>query len=108
MTEIHTNPYSDSDDMVLEEERLQEPNLYQVFLHNDNYTSMDFVVMILTTIFHKSSDQSQSIMMAVHKRGFGIAGIYPLEIAETKIQQAENLAREAEFPLRLTLQEVEA
>lgn len=92
---------------LLLQEKVKQPRMYQVLLHNDNYTTMDFVVSILIKIFRKSMEQATSIMLSVHKKGIGIAGIYPRELAETKINSTHILAREAGFPLRCTLQEVE-
>lgn len=89
-------------------ERLAEPPLYEVLLHNDDYTTMEFVVRILMTVFRKSADEATEIMLAVHTSGVGVAGVYPKEIAETKIQRTRHLAREAGFPLLCTLQEVGA
>jgi len=85
---------------------LKEPRNYQVLLHNDDYTTMEFVVSILMEVFLKTAEQATAIMLAVHKRGVGIAGVYPLEIAETKVAAVREKAKEAGFPLRCTLQEV--
>lgn len=85
---------------------LREPPLYRVILHNDDYTTMDFVVEILCRIFHKSQEEAFRIMMAVHERGSGDCGIYPVEVAETKVSIVHERARAAGFPLRCTLEEV--
>lgn len=84
-----------------------EPPLYEVLLHNDDYTTMEFVVQLLMSVFHKTEEDATRIMLAIHKRGVGIAGIYPLELAESKKQQTLELAQEAGFPLQCTLQEVD-
>ncbi len=101
-------PESESDIVIDEDIRLKEPSLYQVFMHNDDYTTMDFVVMILKKIFNKSPEDARSIMLTIHHEGIGIAGIYPLEIAETKVLQTETLARQSQFPLRLTIEEIDS
>lgn len=87
---------------------VEEPPLYEVLLHNDDYTTMDFVVHILMTVFRKTADEATDIMLAVHKNGLGVAGTYPRELAEIKIQRTRHLAREAGYPLRCSLQEVGA
>ena len=84
---------------------LAEPKLYRVLLHNDDYTTMEFVVIILMEVFRKSGDEATAIMLSVHKRGMGQCGVYPLEIAETKVAEVHRRAREAKFPLRCTLEE---
>lgn len=82
------------------QEKLKEPEEYQVILLNDHYTTMDFVVDILIMIFHKDADEANRIMLDVHKKGKGIVGIYPWDIAATKVEQVHAAAREYEFPLR--------
>ena len=83
---------------------VQEPPLYKVLLHNDDYTSMEFVVSILENIFHKSQQEATRIMLNVHEQGIGIAGIYTQEICETKITIVHELARKNEFPLRCSME----
>ncbi len=95
----------DSD--VLLEEDLREPRKYKVLLHNDDYTSMEFVVHVLMKVFRKNAEQATQIMLAVHQNGVGLCGIYTHEIAETKVRQTRIMAREAGFPLRCTLEETE-
>jgi len=85
-------------------EQLQEPPLYKVLLHNDDYTTMDFVVMILQTVFHKNTDEATRIMLNVHHQGVGIAGIYTREIGETKVAIVHRLAKRNQFPLRCSLE----
>jgi ATP-dependent Clp protease adaptor protein ClpS len=79
---------------------IKEPALYKVILLNDDYTTMDFVVQVLESVFQKSPAEAYRIMMAVHVRGKGLAGVYPWEIAETKVDAVASMAREAGFPLR--------
>ena len=83
---------------------LEEPKMYAVIIHNDDYTSMDFVVMILTKVFLKSGPEAESLMLEVHRCGRGVAGAYILDIAMSKKMLAEKLAAENGFPLRLTLE----
>ncbi len=85
--------------------RLEEPKMYRVLLHNDDYTSMDFVVEILTSIFHKSYTQAEQIMLHIHETGKAICGVYTFEIAQTKTQQVRQRAKQNEFPLLATLEE---
>ena len=83
----------------------KEPTLYKVFLLNDDYTTMEFVLHVLETVFQKSPAEAYRIMMQVHLNGSGIAGVYPWEIAETKVETLTSLARRAEFPLRAAIEE---
>ena len=86
-------------------EKKQEPTRYKVILLNDDYTTMDFVVQILETVFQRSPAESYRIMMHVHLNGRGIAGVYPWEIAETKVDTVTSMAHEAGYPLRAALEE---
>ncbi|MBN2768600.1 MAG: ATP-dependent Clp protease adaptor ClpS [Campylobacterales bacterium] len=79
--------------------------MYKVILHNDHYTSMDFVIKVLIEIFHKSNLEAQRIMINIHEKGKGLCGIYTYEIAATKVEQVTKLARAHEFPLLATLEE---
>jgi len=83
----------------------KEPTLYKVVLLNDDYTTMEFVIQILEGVFQRSPAEAYRIMMHVHLNGRGIAGVYPFEIAETKVDTVTSLAREAQFPLRATIEE---
>jgi len=83
----------------------QEPTLYKVVLLNDDYTTMEFVVHALETVFLKSPAEAHRIMMQVHQNGQGVAGIYPWEVAETKADKVSALATEAGYPLRATVEE---
>src|SRR5919106_2534230 len=83
----------------------QEPKLYNVILLNDDYTTMEFVLQILETLFQKSPAEAYRIMMHVHRNGRGLAGVYTWEVAETKAEQVASLASDAGFPLRASLEE---
>lgn len=87
-------------------QEVEEPSLYKVLLHNDDYTTMDFVVMVLEVVFHKNSLEANKIMLNVHQKGVGIAGVYPRDVAETKIVMVHELARKREFPLKCSLEKV--
>ncbi len=85
---------------------LGEPRLYRVLLHNDHFTTMEFVIEVLEKIFHKTASEATSIMLAVHKTGVGVCGVYPFEIAETRVRLVETFARKVGFPLLCTMEEV--
>jgi len=87
-------------------QQTQRPKRYSVLLHNDDYTTMEFVVWILQSIFHHDEAGSTRIMLHIHNNGFGVAGIYPREVAESRMTQVDSLAREHEFPLRCSMEEV--
>jgi ATP-dependent Clp protease adaptor protein ClpS len=97
----------DSREVILPEieEKLTEPPMYNVLIHNDDFTTKEFVVGILMSVFNKSLEEATQIMWAAHRNGTGICGVYPYELAETKVNQASSLARENEFPLRVTMEE---
>lgn len=84
--------------------RVAEPPMYKVLLHNDDYTSMDFVVMILEVVFHKERSEAARIMMNVHRQGVGVAGIFTRDVAETKVAVVHELALKSEFPLKCSLE----
>jgi ATP-dependent Clp protease adaptor protein ClpS len=92
---------------VLERTRQQtkEPELYKVVLLNDDYTTMEFVVEILESVFHKQPAEAFRIMIQVHTQGRGLCGVYPYEVAETKVATVHDLARGNGFPLRATIEE---
>jgi ATP-dependent Clp protease adaptor protein ClpS len=83
---------------------LKEPPMYKVMLLNDDYTTMEFVVEVLVYVFQKSPEEATRIMLNVHRRGVGICGIYPFEVAETKVNTVETLARENGFPLKCVME----
>jgi ATP-dependent Clp protease adaptor protein ClpS len=87
-------------------EKAKEPSMYKVLMHNDDYTTMEFVVNVLVSIFNKSQRDAEEIMMRIHKEGLAICGIYTYEIAETKVTEVHNLARHNGFPLKSTFEKV--
>jgi ATP-dependent Clp protease adaptor protein ClpS len=103
------NPDPDSQyngDIKLEPDTvLQEPKMYRVILHNDHYTSMDFVVEVLMIVFHKAAAEATKIMLDVHKKGAGVCGVYTYDIASTKVSVVHNMAKRREFPLKCSLEE---
>jgi ATP-dependent Clp protease adaptor protein ClpS len=82
--------------------KLKEPQHYAVVLHNDDYTTMEFVTEVLQRYFHKTGDEAVQIMLKVHQQGKGVAGIYSYQIAETKVAQVHAYARAKGFPLKCT------
>ena len=90
---------------VKPKDKEKEPALFKVLLLNDDYSTMDFVVEVLESVFQKSPAEAYRIMMAVHLQGKGLAGVYPWEIADTKVETVKSMAREAGYPLRAALEE---
>jgi ATP-dependent Clp protease adaptor protein ClpS len=87
------------------EHEIRQPKMYRVIIHNDHYTTMDFVVEVLVSIFHKPAAEATMLMMDVHKKGRGIVGAYTLDIALTKIAQVHSLAKQRGFPLKCSYEE---
>ena len=85
---------------------LAEPRQFRVLLHNDDYTTMDFVVEVLESVFNKNAPEATSIMLNVHKQGIGVCGIFTAEVAETKVAIVHHLARQRSFPLRCSMEEI--
>jgi len=100
-------PFADDElGVVTETERkLKRPPMYKVLLHNDDYTTMEFVVQVLQSVFHKNPAEATQIMLHVHRNGMGVAGVYTHEVAETKVALVEAMAREHEFPLKCSCEE---
>ena len=100
-------PEHEHDQEILTEtkEKLEKPPLYKVLLHNDDFTTMEFVVFILNKVFMRSEAESWVIMLKVHNEGVGVAGVYPYEVATMKAEKAMNLARAYEFPFLCTVEE---
>jgi len=87
------------------EQEVREPALYRVILHNDDYTTMDFVVEVLENVFLMHPAQAYRVMLQVHSQGRGVCGVYPFEIAETKVVVVHRLARERGFPLMASVED---
>mmetsp|Transcript_1485 Transcript_1485/g.1865 ORF Transcript_1485/g.1865 Transcript_1485/m.1865 type:complete len:127 (-) Transcript_1485:156-536(-) len=84
--------------------RTKKPSMYRVLILNDDYTPMEFVVLILERFFHKNREQATRIMLHVHQKGVGVCGVYTYEVAETKVAQVMDLARRNEHPLQCTME----
>ncbi|MFZ2634945.1 MAG: ATP-dependent Clp protease adaptor ClpS [Rectinemataceae bacterium] len=98
-----------ADDIVVQNQETterREPDECRVFLLNDDFTTMEFVVSVLVSVFHKSLDEAGKIMMDVHRKGKGLVGVYSYDIAATKIQQVHLLARQRGFPLKCTMEKL--
>lgn len=95
----------DEDVLTQSDTKLKKPKMYKVILHNDDYTTMEFVVFVLQYVFKRNDSEAFAIMMKVHNEGIGIAGVYPYEIAVIKSEKAKNLANAREFPLLCTVEE---
>ena len=100
-------PDRDSEEAVITKTKRkgERTKIYKVLLHNDDYTTREFVVWILRLVFQRSDSEAVQIMLHVHNNGIGVAGVYPFEVAEAKIQRATTLAEEYEFPLLTTMEE---
>lgn len=93
-------------DKTASDVEVQEPRSFRVLLHNDDYTTMEFVVQVLETVFHKTPLEAARIMMNVHRAGIGECGVYVSQVAETKVAMVRHLAREHGFPLKCSMEEV--
>ncbi len=83
---------------------VKDPDLYDVVMLNDDFTTMDFVVKVLQQVFFKSADEAEALMFDIHQKGQAIVGTYTLDIAESKVNKATSMAREEQFPLRIKLE----
>jgi len=83
---------------------VREPPMYRVLLHNDDYTTMDFVVEILMLVFNKSPEEAVNIMLNIHRKGIGLCGVYTYEVSETKVETVHAIAREHGFPLKCSME----
>jgi ATP-dependent Clp protease adaptor protein ClpS len=104
MTDKKTDFDREGDVDLQERKKTQRPRLFRVVLHNDDYTTMEFVVYVLMEYFHKTQTEATQIMLHVHKKGKGICGRYTYDVAETKVQQVTHDARENGHPLRCTME----
>src|SRR6476469_8733437 len=93
-------PTEERDLATLERPKTERPRLYEVILHNDDYTTQEFVVYVLMKFFQHDGATARKIMLHVHTKGIGVAGVYPFEVAETKVHQVMQFARENEMPLQ--------
>lgn len=100
--------WTEEEGSVATEERTRDkvdpPQMYKVLLHNDNYTTMEFVILVLMRVFRKGESEAVQIMFDVHRKGVGLAGIYQRDIAETKVQKVIQMARQAQFPFMCTME----
>jgi len=96
--------HGESDTVTVDKVFLKTPKKYKVLLHNDDYTTMEFVIFVLEAVFNKNPHEAHQIMMQVHEQGVGVCGVYSLEIAETKTQKVLDLAKEEEHPLVCTFE----
>jgi len=97
-------PETKEDTHVRSHHEVSEPSMYKVLLHNDDYTTMEFVVQVLMQVFHKSAEAATRIMLNVHQRGVGVCGHYTYEVAETKVETVIRMARESGHPLKCTME----
>lgn len=105
MENSDTNTGNKSKVQIKTKEQVTTPSLFKVLMHNDDYTTMEFVVEVLREIFRKSPTEAEKIMLTIHFQGVGYCGTFPYAIAETKADQARLKARKAGFPLRCSLEE---
>ena len=97
-------PETKEDADVRSQQDVKEPPMYKVLLHNDDYTTMEFVVQVLMLVFHKSIETATRIMLNVHQQGIGMCGLYTYEVAETKVETVIRMARENGHPLKCTME----
>ena len=99
-----TEPISRESTLTESRQGLQRPRLWRVLLHNDDYTTQDFVVWVLETVFHRPRGEAFAIMLRVHQSGMGLAGVYTHDVADTKVKATKSLAEQHEFPLLVTME----
>ncbi len=99
-----SRPGYDEDVLIVEKTKTQKPRMFKVVLHNDDYTPMEFVVMVLQAVFNKTQEDAVHIMLSVHNQGVGVCGVYTGDIAETKVAKVRDLSASHEFPLKCTME----
>jgi len=99
------NPERDDDLVVEEERKIQRPKRWKVLFHNDDYTTKEFVIEVLVRFFEKSESEATYVMLSVHHKGMGVAGFYPKDIAESKVDKTMTYAREHGMPLKVTAEQ---
>ncbi len=104
MSDRFASPYKDGNTLL--EDDVREPRRFKVLLHNDDYTTMEFVIAVLREVFRKTMQEATVIMLSVHEKGMGECGVYTAEVAETKVAIVHSRARKEGFPLRCSLEEV--
>jgi ATP-dependent Clp protease adaptor protein ClpS len=102
--ESDNNENDESGTSTIIKSKVELPKKYKVLLHNDDYTTMEFVIYILKSVFHKTTEEAEKIMLEVHRSGIGLCGIYTFEIAESKSKKVERLAEEHAHPLMCTIE----
>lgn len=104
MAEPFTRTRRDTDLGV--DDEIKRPKKFRVIMHNDDYTTMDFVIRVLMAVFHKTHEQATRIMLKIHNSGKGVCGIYTEEVAETKVTVVTTMARNEGYPLKCSMEEV--
>jgi len=104
MAKQDPTPVHERDLATVDKPKVERPRLYEVLLHNDDYTTQEFVVYILMKFFHHDADTATKIMLHVHTKGIGVAGVFTYEVAETKVAQVMDFARQHQHPLQCTME----
>jgi ATP-dependent Clp protease adaptor protein ClpS len=105
MSQNNNSNNTQQDHGLVVEDRTQEPKQYKVLMHNDDYTPMEFVIFVLKRFFSKNETEATQIMLDVHHKGVGLAGIYSFEVAETKVEQSNQFAKINQHPLKTSYEE---
>ncbi len=104
--DINTDQKTLDEIKIKHKPELDEPRLFRVIMHNDHYTTMDFVIEVLIKVFNKPAAEATKIMLDIHKKGMGLCGVFTLDIAATKVSIVHQMARKSEFPLKCSYEEV--